>query len=122
MDDFFAHSPYDPYISSIYYEYFNNDVDHWLNFSSPRAVPMGARNLSVLCFSCLPLEVYFLFVGAYIFGKYYHAFPPESLLGKPLAFIAVEVREFVMEIGMACFAWHGVFRPGDLFRVLTRIN
>ncbi len=56
-------------------------------------------------------------MGAYIFGKYFNIFPVETPTGRPTAFIAAEVREFIMGVAMACFALHGAIRPWDLFRV-----
>ncbi len=77
----------------------------------------GHRICQKFAFPVAPLRYVVLFVGAYIFGKYFHMFPIESPTGMPTRFIASEVREFVMGVAMACFALHGAFRPWDLFGV-----
>lgn len=68
-------------------------------------------------FPVAPLKYVVLFVGAYIFGKYFHGFPIESPTDLPTAFIATEIREFIMSVAMGCFALHGAFCPWDLFGV-----
>ncbi len=77
----------------------------------------GSRICQKFAFPVAPLRYVVLFVGAYIFGKYFHAFPIESPTGMTTAFIASEVREFVMGVAMACFALHGAICPWDLFCV-----
>ena len=76
----------------------------------------GRKICQFFAFPVSPLRYALLFVGAYVFGKYYHAFPPESVSERSLAFVADETRELVMAIAMTCFALHGVVKPGDLFR------
>jgi hypothetical protein len=49
-----------------------------------------------------------LFVGSYLFGKYY-----DPMLDNT----AAEIRELLMGIGMALFGLHGALRPESLFRV-----
>ena len=77
----------------------------------------GSQICQKFAFPVAPLRYVILFVGAYIFGKYFHWFPIESPTGMTTGFIAREVREFVMGVAMACFALHGAFRPWDLFCV-----
>ncbi len=77
----------------------------------------GRRICQKFAFPVAPLRYVILFVGAYIFGKYFHMFPIESPIGKPTGWIASEIREFVIGVAMACFALHGAFRPWDLFGV-----
>ncbi len=77
----------------------------------------GRRICQKFAFPVAPLRYVVLFVGAYIFGKYFGWFPIETPTGRPTAFIATEVREFVMSVAMACFALHGAIRPWDLFGV-----
>ena len=78
---------------------------------------IGSRICQEFAFPVAPLRYVVLFVGAYIFGKYFHVFPIESPTGMTTVFIASEVREFVMGVSMACFALHGAFCPWDLFCV-----
>ncbi len=77
----------------------------------------GRRMCQKFAFPVAPLRYAVLFVGAYVFGKYFHWFPIESPTGMPTRWIASEVREFVMGVAMACFALHGAIRPWDLFGV-----
>lgn len=76
----------------------------------------GRRIFQFLVFPVSPLRYAWLFVGAYVFGKYYHAFPVASPSGHPTVFIATEIREFLFSVGMFCFALHGAVRSRDLFR------
>lgn len=77
----------------------------------------GSRICQEIAFPVAPLRCVILFVGAYVFGKFFHVFPIESPTGMTTEFIASEIREFVMGLAMACFALHGAFRPWDLFCV-----
>jgi hypothetical protein len=77
----------------------------------------GRRICQYFAFPVAPLRYVTLFVGAYIFGKYFHQFPFESPTGMPTAFIGSELREFAMGVAMACFAIHGAIRPWDMFGV-----
>ncbi len=77
----------------------------------------GCRICQYFAFPVAPLRYVVLFVGAYIFGKYFAEFPFESPTGRPTAFIATELREFTLGVAMVCFALHGAFRPWDLFGV-----
>ena len=58
-----------------------------------------------------PLQFMMFFLGSYIFGKYYLAFPA----GLPDPNSASEAREFIFGLGMACFALYGVWKPNSLF-------
>ena len=67
----------------------------------------GKRTIQRFAFPVAPLCYAPLFVGAYIYGKYY--FPQ-------IANHAIEVRECLMAIGMFCFAATGAMFPCTLFR------
>ena len=69
---------------------------------------VGARLLRSFALPVPPLRYISLFVGAYFFGRHY--FPA---IGNS----ALEVREFLMALGMLCFALHGVLHPAALFRL-----
>ena len=77
----------------------------------------GCRICQKFAFPVAPLKYVVLFVGAYIFGKHFHGFAIESPTDLPTAFIATEIREFIMSVAMGCFALHGAFCPWDLFGV-----
>lgn len=68
----------------------------------------GKQLLQRFAFPVSPLCLAPLFVGAYVYGKYYH---PQ--MGND----ASEVREFLMSAGMLCFALAGAIYPCTLFRV-----
>ena len=68
----------------------------------------GRRTIQYFAFPVSPLCYAPLFVGAYMYGKYYRA-----MMGVD----ASEVREFLMSVGMFCFAMSGVLSPCMLFRV-----
>lgn len=67
----------------------------------------GKRLVQRFAFPVSPLGYAPLFVGAYVYGKYY--FPM-------IANDADEVREFLMAVGMLCFAMNGAVSPCTLFR------
>jgi hypothetical protein len=69
---------------------------------------IGKRSIQKLAFPVSPLCFAPLFVGAYLSGKYYHPI---------IANDAAEVREFLMSVGMLCFAVTGAMCPCTLFRV-----
>lgn len=69
----------------------------------------GRRLFQKLAFPVLPIGYMLLFVGGWIFGKYYY-----NIL---MYDASSEVREILMAIGLFCFALHGVIRPRDLFRL-----
>lgn len=66
-------------------------------------------------FPVAPMGYVWLFVGAYVYGKYYA--PAFKLNPDTMSNAPTEVRELILSIAMAVFAWHGAFRPNDLFRV-----
>ena len=69
----------------------------------------GKRLFQRFAFPVLPLCYSGLFVGSYLFGKYYYY---------TLAIDAAsETRELLMAVGMCAFAIHGAIRPDDLFRM-----
>jgi len=84
------------------------------------AFPLAAQTSSgkwlfqKICFPVCPLQFGLLFLGSYLFGKYYAVWNPLSQLGG-LIFIAEEVREFLFSLGMLCFAVYGAYRPDTLF-------
>jgi hypothetical protein len=73
---------------------------------------LGKHLVQWWAFPVSPLMYWFLFVGAYIYGKTYHEV---TITGND----AVEVREFLMSIGMLCFSLHGAIRPCRVFRNCT---
>jgi hypothetical protein len=79
--------------------------------------PFGRRIFQYFAFPVAPFRYVTLFVGAYIFGKYFGEFPFESPTGISSTVIARELREFAMGVAMVCFAIHGAIRPWDLFGV-----
>jgi len=76
-------------------------------------LPLAARTrrgrafVAKWAFPVPPLEYWWVFVGAYVYGRFFHATDPQS---------ASEGREFLLAVAMCCFAWHGVFKPWTLFR------
>lgn len=70
----------------------------------------GKRTIQRFSFPVSPLYYAPLFVGAYVYGKYYH-----PIMGHD----ATEVREFLMSVGMFSFALNGAILPCTLFRVCT---
>ena len=68
----------------------------------------GKRTIQRIAFPVAPLCYAALFVGAYAYGRYYHA-----QMGNE----AAEVREFLMSVSMLSFALHGALSPCSLFRV-----
>jgi hypothetical protein len=60
-------------------------------------------------FPVIPTAYLFIFLGSYLFGKYYY----DVLAGDT----AAEIRELLLSIGMIVFALHGALWPNDLFRV-----
>jgi len=67
----------------------------------------GKKLIQKLAFPVSPLCYAPLFLGAYAYGKYYH-----SIMGND----AIEVREFLMSLGMLGFALNGAISPDMLFR------
>ena len=68
----------------------------------------GRSTVQRLAFPVAPIGYAVLFVGAYLFGRYYS---PVDLI------TASEVRELVMAIGMFSFALHGALCPWVVFRM-----
>jgi hypothetical protein len=67
----------------------------------------GKRTIQLFAYPVPPLCYSILFLGLYVYGKYYNYF---------LGTYADEVREFLFSIGMLCFALHGAISPSSLFR------
>jgi len=70
----------------------------------------GKRIIQKFAFPVCPLCYSALFVGAYLYGKYYN-----SVLGND----AAEIREFLLSVGMISFALHGAIFPCVLFRTCS---
>ncbi len=70
---------------------------------------LGKHLVQWWAFPVSPLMYWFLFVGAYIYGKIYREFTFSTN-------DAAEVRELLMSIAMFCFALHGAIRPCRVFR------
>ena len=77
---------------------------------------VGKRAIQWFAFPVAPIHYWLLFVGSYLFGKYYYL---QAMQQNDLLRVndAAEVRELLMSIGMFCFALHGAIRPCVLFRV-----
>jgi hypothetical protein len=67
----------------------------------------GRHVIHLLALPVAPLCYAVLFVGAFLYGRYY--FP---LIDNP----AAEVRELLLSLGMFAFALHGAISPDALFR------
>lgn len=78
------------------------------------ALTRPGRNLFArFNFPVLPLCYVVLFVGTYVYGKWYRVwFPPADMV--PLA-AATEVRELLTAVGMALFGLHAAIRPKDVY-------
>jgi len=70
----------------------------------------GKRIIRWFAFPVSPLAYWLLFVGAYVYGKYYFSLTVSTN-------DAAEVREFLMSVGMLCFSIHGAIRPCTVFRI-----
>lgn len=68
----------------------------------------GKRLFQAVAFPVAPLAYWLFFVGAYAYCKFLFVIAGND---------SAEVRELIMSMGMLGFAWHGAFRPDDLFRV-----
>jgi hypothetical protein len=68
----------------------------------------GKKVVQSLAFPVVPVGYAVLFVGAYLFGRFYHPID---------AIAASEVRELLLAVGMFCFAVHGMLHPCAVFRV-----
>lgn len=68
----------------------------------------GKFTIQRFAFPVSPLCYVTLFVGAYLYGKYY-----TTIIGHSGA----EVREFLIAVGMFSFAMHGAISPCALFRI-----
>jgi len=68
----------------------------------------GKLTIQQFAFPVSPLCYAPLFVGAYVYGIYYH---------HQMGNVASEVREFLMSVGMFSFAMTGAMFPCTLFRV-----
>ncbi|WP_138378766.1 hypothetical protein [Luteithermobacter gelatinilyticus] len=73
----------------------------------------GKALFQKFAFPVCPLQFSLLFLGSYIYGKYYLVWNPATGV-TPLNNIT-EVREFLFGLGMACFALYGVYKPNSLF-------
>ena len=69
----------------------------------------GRRVIQWWGFPVAPLGYCLAFIGAYVYGKYFHGITIHSN-------DSTEVREFLMSFAMLIFSLHGAFRPCDLFR------
>ena len=69
----------------------------------------GRRVIQWWGFPVAPIGYSLAFVGAYIYGKYFHGITIHSN-------DSTEVREFLMSVAMLLFSLHGAIRPCDLFR------
>lgn len=69
----------------------------------------GKNTIQWWAFPVTPLGYGILFIGAYVYGKYYHDVTLHSN-------DATEAREFLMAVAMMFFSFHGALHPGDLFR------
>lgn len=74
-------------------------------------LPLGKKIFQWLAFPVASLACMPLFVGAYLFGKYYHGLLLHPYDG------AAEVRELLFAVGLFVFAFHGAMRPWALFRL-----
>lgn len=68
---------------------------------------LGKRIIQRFYFPVAPLYYAPFFIGAYLYGRYY-----QPIIGSE----ASEVREFLMSVGMFCFAITGAILPNTLFR------
>ncbi len=73
------------------------------------ATRFGKRVIQWWGFPVCPAAYWLVFVGAYVYGKTVRQFMVHTN-------DASEVREFLMAVGMFCFAWHGAIRPCAVFR------
>jgi hypothetical protein len=71
---------------------------------------IGKQTIQRFAFPVPPLGYSVLFVGAYLYGRFYYY----TLL--PVG-ASSEVREFLMSSAMLCFALHGAVCPRSLFRI-----
>ena len=69
----------------------------------------GKRSIQWWAFPVAPLGFGLVFIGAFVYGKFYHDITIHSN-------DATEVREFLMSVGMLLFALYGARRPCRLFR------
>ncbi len=69
----------------------------------------GKNIIQTIAFPVVPFCYSLLFIGAYIYGKFYY-----NILDMDAA---SEIREFLMSLGMFCFSWHGAVYPNSLFRL-----
>ena len=67
----------------------------------------GRQIIQRFAFPVSPFRYAPLFVGGYLYGKYYVPTIPQG---------ASEIREFLMAVGMLSFAMHGAAMPCSLFR------
>lgn len=70
----------------------------------------GRNTIQWWAFPVTPAGYGILFIGAYVFGKYYHDITLTSN-------DATEIREFLMAVAMMFFSVHGALCPDTLFRV-----
>ena len=77
------------------------------------ATRFGKRVIQWWGFPVCPGAYWLFFVGAYVYGKTVRQFMVRTN-------DAAEVREFLMAVGMVCFAWHGAIRPCSVFRACDR--
>ena len=71
----------------------------------------GKRTIQRFAFPVPPLCYAPLFVGAYVYGKYY-----APIIGND----AAEVREFLLSVGLFSFAMIGTMSPCTLFRICIK--
>ncbi len=69
---------------------------------------LGKRMIQATAFPVVPFCYAPLFVGAFLFGKYYYPV---------VGYVAAEVRELLMGIAMFLFGLHGSLNPRALFRL-----
>lgn len=71
----------------------------------------GKRLFQKFNYPVCPLQYSLLFLGSYIFGKYFLT----VALDLPDPNSVSEAREFLFSLGMACFALYGIWKPNSLF-------